>query len=195
MRNGRREHAVTWGETIVAAGLAAFLLLILYASLPAVTVGGRPGLMTEVLSKMKRLQIANSQMSLDDRGVEWTCLQGRPMRYSDWTNRLVTGGYVSAKDMALFTSAQEYGASWFTPLTTNALTVFAVEDSDDASTLLLATRNWHGPSATNLAGLPFEKRGFVVFRKGGDGAILLPNQCQRADLIGSGGKFNYLPLR
>lgn len=97
--------------------------------------------------------------------------------------------------MALFTSAQEYGASWFTPLTTNALAVFAVENSDADSTLLLSTRNWLGPSATNLAGLPFEKRGFIVFRKGGDGAILQSRQCQRVDLIGSGGKYNFLPLQ
>lgn len=92
MRDHRREQGVTWGEPTIAVGLAAFLLIILYASLPSITVGGRPGLMTEVLSKMKRLQIATMQMSLDDRGVEWTCIQGKPMRYSDWTNHLVTGG-------------------------------------------------------------------------------------------------------
>ncbi|PTX97203.1 hypothetical protein DB345_08495 [Spartobacteria bacterium LR76] len=194
MNMRRRDLAFTSAEAVLAACLAVLLLLVLFASLPSITVGGGPGLMTEVLSKMRRLQIATKQMSLDDRDAEWTCNQGKPMRYADWTNRLVTGGYVSAKDMALFTSAQEYGAFWFTPLTTNALTVFAVENPDADSTLLLATRNWHGPAAPNLAGLPFQKRGFIVFRKGGDGAILLNSQCQRTDLIGSGGKFNYLPL-
>lgn len=195
MNMRRTELAFTSAEAVLAACLAVLLALVLFASLPSITVGGGPGLMTEVLAKMKRLQIATKQMSLDDRDAEWTCIQGKPMRYADWTNRLVTGGYVSAKDMALFTSAQEYGASWFTPLTTNALAVFAVEDSEADSTVLFATRNWHGPAATSLAGLPFEKRGFIIFQKGGSGAILLPNQCQRTDLIGTGGKFNYLPLQ
>lgn len=191
----RREKGFTLGEAIIALCLAVLLLLALAASLPAVSVGGGPGLMTQALSNMKQLQLATKQMSLDDPNVDWTCLHGKPMRYSDWTNRLVSRGYVSAADITRFTSAREYGSHWFGPVTTNALTVFAVENSDADSTVLLATRNWHGPSATNLAGLPFEKRGFIVFRKGGDGVILRSNQCQQMDLIGSGGKLDYLPLQ
>jgi len=70
-----------------------------------------------------------------------------------------------------------------------------VDASDPDSTLLFATKNWHGPATSQLSGQPFDKKALIIFRKGGDGAILLSSQFQRMDLIGTGGKYNFLPLK
>ncbi len=72
-----------------------------------------------------------------------------------------------------------------------AYTVFAVTEDDSANTVLFASKNWHGPQSSKLSDEPFEGRGFVVFRKGGDGAVLLANQINKTNLIGEGGSHGF----
>jgi type II secretory pathway pseudopilin PulG len=196
----RKSRRSVRGITLVEI-IAIILLLVLLAllSLPAMPGGLTRSDKTQVLSNMKQLHIATQQLALDgvstgDPLPDWTCLKGKPITYDAWRNYLVPD-YLSAGDFAKLTSVTEDGFWNFHRYTTNAIQVYAVDASDPDSTLLFATKNWHGPATSQLSGQPFDKKALIIFRKGGDGAILLPSQFQRIGLIGTGGKYNFLPLK
>lgn len=188
----------TLPQVIVGLVLLSTLALLGLLAMPAPIHGC--GSMA-VLSQMKQLHLATQQMVLDGvtsgtPGSDWTSLKGKPLTYEQWRSLLIDGHYLTPQDFTKLTTLTDRGG-WFgvNRAVPNAITVFAVCDDDPGTTLLFATKNWHGLDAKSLSDAPYETRGFAVFRKTGDGAILQNSQCQKADLIGSGGKFHYLPLQ
>ncbi len=188
--------AFTLSELVLSVSLIGIVLLLASAALP-IFGGGciTHGQLTQGLSNMKQLQLATQQMTLDSEtantppNIRWTCTNGRPLKFAEWTNLLVSNGYLTESDLAkLLKSPLSNKAS-------NVFTVYAVGDFDSPETVLFATTNWPGPNATKLGKSPFRTPGFVVFHKGGDGAILQPSQCQKMEIIGTGGKYNFLPLQ
>lgn len=191
-----RAKAFTLSELVLSVSLIGIVLLLASAALP-IFGGGciTHGQLTQVLSNMKQLHLATQQMTLDSEAantppnIRWTCTNGQPLKFAQWTNLLVSNGYLTEYDLAkLLKSPQSNKA-------TNVFTGYAVGDFDSPDTVLLASANWQGPNASKLGYSLFRTPGFVVFRKGGDGAILQPKQCQRKEIIGTGGKFNFLPLQ
>lgn len=188
-------HAFTLRELVVSAALVGMLLTLAALALPSISCGPGRGQLTQVLSNMKQLQLATQQMTLDSEsgntppGIRWTCTNGQPLKFAAWTNLLVSSSYLTEKDLAKLLKSPESNKS------TNVVTVYAVGDFDPAETVLFATKNWLGPHAANLGNSPFRTPGFVIFHKGGDGMILQPRQCQRMEIIGTGGKYNFLPLQ
>ncbi|MBN8711208.1 MAG: hypothetical protein BGO12_10215 [Verrucomicrobia bacterium 61-8] len=176
--------------------IVVFLIgVLLFLATPVITDRPISGQLIQVLSNMRQLQLATQMMTLDSEtantppSIRWTCTNGQPLKFAEWTNLLVSKGYLSQEDLAKLLKSPQSNRS------TNVFTVYAVGDFDPDTTLLLATKNWLGPKASALGDSPFRTPGFVVFRKDGDGAILQPRQCQRMDLIGTGGKYNFLPLQ
>lgn len=181
-------------QVVVGLALLAALALLGLLAKPALIRGC--GSMA-VLSQMRQLHLATQQMVLDGitsgtPGSDWTSLKGKPLTYEQWRSLLIDGHYLTPQDFTNLTTLANKGDNRAVP---NAITVFAVCDDDPYTTLLFTTKNWHGLDAKSLSGPPYETRGFAVLRKAGDGAILQNSQCQKADLIGSGGKFHYLPLQ
>jgi len=70
-----------------------------------------------------------------------------------------------------------------------AVRLYAVTDNSPTNAVLLTSANFMntptGGEALNPSAKPFGDKGFVVFRKGGDGAVLRPNQVGQTNLIGS----------
>lgn len=190
------------GQGITLVEILAIILLLavlVLLSIPTIHVGFTRDDKTRVLSNMKQLHLATRQLALDgistgDGLPDWTCLKGRPISYEAWQKYLVPD-YLSLGDFTKLTSATEDLFWNFHRDTANAIQVYAVDAADLDSTVLFATKNWHGPAVSQLSGQPFGAKCFVVFHKGGDGAILKPDYCQRMDLVGSGGKYNFLPLK
>ena len=190
------------GQGITLVEILAIILLLavlVLLSIPTIHVGFTRDDKTRVLSNMKQLHLATRQLALDgistgDALPGWTCLKGKPITYDAWRKYLVPD-YLPLGDFTKLTSVTEDGFWNFHRDTTNAIQVYAVDDTDPDTTLLFATKNWLGPAASQLSGQPFGKKCFVVFHKGGDGAVLKPDYCQRMDLVGTGGKYNFLPLR
>jgi hypothetical protein len=50
--------------------------------------------------------------------------------------------------------------------------------------VFLTTANWTNGQPLGQDAKPYGNKGFVVFRKGGDGAILLPKQYNSTNVIG-----------
>jgi hypothetical protein len=186
---------------------AAILILIagFVAALALLPIDGGRAMarneMTQTLSHMKQLHLATQQMALDARTTGdtnlplWTCSGTTPLTLEQWTNALVKNGYLTETDLKKLLSQKEHRAFWSPRVITNVMTVFAVTDDDPSNTLFLATGNWQGLTNTALVSGAYPKTGFVVFQKGGDGAVLRTNQTTAINLIGSGGLHNYRPLR
>lgn len=193
-------RALTFREVLLGLVLSMVLLgLIIPLWLRSTLVRHGDG-SSQALSNLKQLQLATYEMTLDFKGdpnsPAWTSLKGNPLAYKHWRSLLIEGKYLTPQDFTKLTTLADKGG-WFggNRAVPNAITVYAVCNDDPDTTLLFATKNWHGLDAKSLSGPPYETRGFAVFRKAGDGAILQNSQCQKADLIGSGGKFHYLPLQ
>ncbi|GAT31694.1 hypothetical protein TSACC_288 [Terrimicrobium sacchariphilum] len=188
-------------EAAVAVALLVFVGLVAVTLLASVPLNGSKGVAAEALYKMKQLHLATREMTLDSmdynnpREIRGTCSNAKPLTYSEWTNLLVRQNYLTSGQVADLTTVTERAPFFLRFPTTNAFSVFAYDDADPDSTLFLASKNWHGLTVPVLKGRPFETNLFVVFRTGGDGAILRPSQCQDASLVGTGGRFVYLPLK
>lgn len=188
-------QAFTLRELVVSLALVGVLLTLAALALPSISCGPVKGHLTQVLSNMKQLHLATQQMTLDSQtadtppNIRWTCTNGKPLKFGEWTNLLVSNGYLTESDLAKLLKSPQSNKS------TNVFTVYAVGDFDQPETVLLATSNWQGPNATNLGHSPLGQPGFLIFRKGGDGMILQPRQCQKMEIIGTGGKYNFLPLK
>jgi len=179
-------------ELLVGVFLVGALLIF---AIPVITDRPFSSQLTLVLSNVRQLHLATQIMTLDSEtahtppNIRWTCANGQPLKFTDWTDLLVSKGYLSKEDLAKLLCGPSPVCS------PNVLTVYAVGDFDPDTTLLIATKNWLGPKASALGDSPFRTPGFVVFHKGGDGAILQPRQCQKMEAVGTGGKYNFLPLR
>lgn len=105
---------------------------------------------------------------------------------TDYIKILVAYDYLNVRDLKILTApgytlitAQTPGLGDITE-NHNAFNMGAVEDSDQSTAIFLYTKNWNatggsaGDSVSGTAltatGKPFGDKGFVVFRKGGDGS-------------------------
>ena len=177
-----------WFEVLVVLLVVAVVLLALASySLRSQQFGFRA---IRQLSNARQFHVAIQAMTADNvqsgNSQRWTCSNSVPLSFSQLTNSLVSGGYVSERDLRKLLTA---------PHTDQAFTFFAVTDNDPEETLLLATQNWHGMESSSLSGYPFQEKGFIVMQKGGDGKVLQPKFINAPSVIGDGGKFNYLPLK
>lgn len=139
--------------------------------------------MTQPLSNMKQLHLATQQMVLDgitttNTNLAWPGTNGT---FTNWASRLVPD-YLSTNDFCKLVSVR--GA--ITPegklpsANTNGIVVYQVSEESDGNVIFLSTRNVTNgfKTTTNELKSLYDGKGFVVFRKGGDGAVLLPKQLQ-----------------
>lgn len=188
-------RGITLLEILVLLALAAILWAL---AIPTVGPGLSRSPTIQTLSHMKQLHLTTQQMTLDhevDKNpVRWTCSNTTPLTLEQWKKAL-SPDYLTEADMKKILSVTVDRKFIGTRTIDEALNIFAVTDSDLGDTLLFATKNWHGPKEKELSGEPFGTRAFVVFRKGGDGQVLLQRQITNMTLIGSGGMHDYLPLK
>lgn len=192
----RHEAAFTWIEAIV---LLAVLGILAALALPAVTTGCYvKNTKTQTLSNMKQLHLATQSMALDGVTTEDKTL-GLPGdtggTFTNWAN-LVVPAYLGTNDFCKLLSAPGVSVpAGKIPkaMKDGAILVYAVSSNSPGRSVFLTTANFtntpSGGAALEASAKPYGNKGFVVFRMGGDGAILLKNQTGRTDLIG-----DYVPL-
>ncbi len=103
----------------------------------------------------------------------------------------MNGGYISTNYFnSLFSAPGKTVKSGKIPsISDTAIFAYAVSTNSDSNTVFLTSANVTntptGGTALEPSAKPYGNKGFAVFRKGGDGAILLPKQVGNTNLIGT----------
>jgi prepilin-type N-terminal cleavage/methylation domain-containing protein len=189
----KRLTAFTLIELLVVISIIAILASL---SLPAITGALARGQMTQTLSNMKQLHLVAQQIALDgqtsgDTNLAWP--GDLPEKtWSAWANIVISNGYMTLPEFAKMCSAPPITAATNTVLTglagtARAVLAYQVSETNDSSSVIFSSSNFTNDSkpVTPIdSGKPFGTKGFVIFRKGGDGLILKASQATSTNLIG-----------
>ena len=182
MKNRSRSLlAFTLIELLVVISIIAILAAL---AIPAVTGALTRGQLTGSLNNARQLFIATQTMAIDafqtGEGAGWP---GDNVINSDWNaylEQLTTGKYLTPADLRKICSApgvQQPVGDDSLP-TVSGLAVYAVTDSAASDDIFCSSANWTGPvEELDDELVPFGDKGFVVFRKGGDGSVYRPQQA------------------
>ena len=181
-------RAFTLIELLVVISIIAILASL---AIPAVTGALARGQMTQTLSNMKQLHLVAQTMALDatttgDTNIGWP--GDLPQKtWAGWVTN-ATPGYIKTHDMAKLLSAPGITVSPTATLSSltpgvasgRAVLLYQVSETNNNNTVLFSSANFTntagGGNTLDGASLPYGDKGFIVFRKGGDGAILQARQ-------------------
>ena len=184
----KRLTAVTLIELLVVISIIAILASL---ALPAITGALSRGQITQAMSNARQIFIANTQMALDavttaDTNLGWPGdIGGTNTSWSSWATALVPA-YMTTNDFSKMLSAPGLVRgtnSAITQASPSALTVYAVTDASTMESTFITTANYTNGQALSSVAKPFGDKGFVVFRKGGDGAVYLQAQATNTTLL------------
>lgn len=183
------ESGLTWVEVIVALIIVGALAAL---ALPRITTAFEHPASPQTLSNMRQLYLATQVMAQDgtstgETNLNWPGNTGGS--YSNWMIGLVPA-YLSTNDFCKLMSAPQVSVpnSHLPAMRDTALLVYAVRSEGDTNAVFLTTANFTnspaGGASLNPQAKPYGNKLFVVFRRGGEGAILLKNQATNTNLIG-----------
>jgi prepilin-type N-terminal cleavage/methylation domain-containing protein len=183
-----RISAFTLIELLVVIAIIAILAAL---AVPALTSALAKAQMSGTMNNARQLYLAQFQMANDgtstgDSTLAWPGdLAAPPATLAAYCDLLVSKGYLKAGDLSKLLNAP--GATCTVgagpPVTlagTSALKVYPVKDSDPAIAIFAVSHNYVYDNAIVGTDVPYGTKGFVVMRKGGDGAVFKSNQAVAA---------------
>ena len=187
MKSKRPSAAFTLIELLVVISIIGILAAL---ALPAITSALVKGQMTQTLSNQKQLHLATQQMALDgtttgDATLSWPGTNG----WASFATNLVPS-YLGTNDFNKLLSAPgviRSSAVAVNAATPSALIVYQVTEESPGDVVFVSTANFNAnsPAELNASNKPYGNKGFVIFHKAGDGAILLPKQWDKTNIIGT----------
>jgi prepilin-type N-terminal cleavage/methylation domain-containing protein len=188
----KRLTAFTLIELLVVISIIAILASL---ALPAITGALARGQMTQTMSNMKQLHLIAQQIALDgstsgDTNLAWP--GDLPEKtWAAWAG-IVTNGYMTLTDLAKMCSAPPIIAVTNKVASSKsgvdrAIVAYSVGETNETSVVIFSTSNFTNnanPNVPTSTSKPFGDKGFVVFRKGGDGTIFKANQAKNTNLVG-----------
>jgi prepilin-type N-terminal cleavage/methylation domain-containing protein len=189
MKINKTSSAFTLIELLVVIAIIAILAAL---AVPALTSALAKAQMSGTMNNARQLYLAQFQMSNDgaatgDATLAWPGdLAAAPGNLQAYSSLLVDKGYLKVGDIGKLLTAP--GASCtaaisggpppvFTLTGTSALKVYKVKDADPATAIFAESSNYIYNTPLTTAGVPYGTKGFIVMRKGGDGAVFKSGQA------------------
>jgi len=174
-------------ELLVVISIIAILASL---AVPAVMNAMVKGQMMQTLNNGRQLHIATQGMALDgttsgDTNLGWPGDTGS--QWANWATNLVPS-YMSTNDFAKMISAPGVIANpELAPnsQTKSAVKIYTVTENSDGGTIFLTTQNYTFNTPLTGTNKPYGDKGFIVFRKAGDGTVLQARQAQLTNLVGT----------
>lgn len=192
MKNLRSLRAFTLIELLVVISIIAILASL---ALPAIGGALTKAQMNTALSNLRQIHIATQSAALDAFTTQSTEF-GWPGDVSisggqALSQMLIQNGYLQSADAAKVFAAGEIRAATSVgdsvPEANIGFTFQPVSESDPGTTVFAYTKNYTYGSDIEKGSTttPFKDNGFVVIRKGGDGAVYKISQGDQTDQIGT----------
>lgn len=181
----RKLLAFTLIELLVVISIIAILASL---AIPAVTGAMVRGQMTQTLNNQRQLTLATQSMALDSftagEGYGWP---NNGDSIQTWGTNLVGGKYLDGSDFSKMLSAPGVTVPPTVDgnVTRSAMRVYGVGESGPGSAIFISTYNYNAesPGASALSNVdPYGDKGFVIFRKGGDGQAYQPRFATNTNL-------------
>jgi len=180
--------------TILELLVVLVVLFVLAAlALPYIEAEPHHPVMIQTLSNMKQLHLIAEQMALDgvttgDTNLAWPGDLGGS--FANWVGQAVPV-YLTTNDFDKLLSVPgkiiRPGSLSFA--NTNGILMYAVSSNSPATAVIFTSANFTNTPGGGLRldskAVPYGTKGFVVFRKGGDGAIRLARQAGDTNVVGT----------
>jgi prepilin-type N-terminal cleavage/methylation domain-containing protein len=193
MKINKTSSAFTLIELLVVIAIIAILAAL---AVPALTSALAKAQMTGTMNNERQLYLAQFQMSNDGTATGDASLAypgdlvPAPATLQDYINVLVGKGYLKGGDVTKLLSAPSAsitlnvvaGPPESVAFTggASAIKVHPIKDSDTANTIFCTSKNYVYNSVIAAGSVPYGKKGFIVMRKGGDGAVFKDGQATTA---------------
>ena len=176
-------------ELLVVISIIAILASL---AIPAVSNALVRGQMTQTLNNARQLHLATQTMSIDTTtagdGTSWTYKNGAPLNVGTFSQELIDGKYLTAPDLRKIYTAPGVVAPSGDTFTagTIALTIYQTQESSPSDQIFVSTKNLTPGSALAANDTPYGDKGFILFRKGGDGGVFTrPADATNTNVIGT----------
>ncbi len=180
--NASPSSAFTLIELLVVISIIAILASL---AVPAVTGALTRGQLTGSLNNARQLQLATQTMALDSfttgEGPGWPGDNGDG--WGAYCQNLVDGKYLTESDLRKIASAPgvTIAPAEFPP-SKSGLQVYAVKENDPGDSIFVSTYNWSSFADISQDAVPYGDKGFVIFRKAGDGGVYQARQATSQSL-------------
>jgi type II secretory pathway pseudopilin PulG len=182
--------------------------ILIAIAIPAAISALLKGQMIQVLHNARSIHLATFNMaqeriSTKNQSIGWpgdiVASGTMQCKVTSFAKRLVENNYFKPRDLKIFAAAgikpfdgsdvDQFSAAPG-PENNCALTIYCVQESDTADAIFCSTINATlnpatGTFAVNPQAAPFGDKGYIVFHKGGDGAIFRKSQTTKSNLQGT----------
>lgn len=181
-------RAFTLIELLVVISIIAILASL---AIPAVSNALVRGQMTQTLNNARQLHLATQTMSIDTTtagdGVSWTYSNATLLNVGTFSQALMEGRYLTGPDLRKI-----YAAPGVTVADTNfqaaniAFKIMQTQESSPSDQVFVITKNWNSIGSGLDSNAPYADKGFIMFRKGGDGGVFSrPQDAKSTNIIGT----------
>jgi prepilin-type N-terminal cleavage/methylation domain-containing protein len=176
----KRLTAFTLVELLVVISIIAILASL---AIPAISGALVRAQLSQSLSNCRQLSLATFSLAQDSVASGDNSIPGWPSTnsFAIWATQLTNAG-ITTNDVRKLLSASGVNAEWPPTAASSALNAYQVVDTSPGDMVFLTTKNWDAasPAALSTTAVPYGDKGFIVFRKSGDGVIYKAAQATNA---------------